>query len=362
MTPRSPSAAANVSAAPAGTSNRTIAVFGAYGHTARFVVSELCRRGWSPILSGRDPAKLQIVADAHQGSAARVSSIEEPSSVDRAMSGAVAVINCAGPFGETAPAIIEAALRAGIPYLDVTGEPFVTISTFERYSELAREAGIVVVPAMGFFGGLGDLLATAAMGEWLSADAISVAVALDSWSPTRGTRLAGERRAGRRVVRTGGRLVARSDQEQRPTATWDFPEPVGTQEVEGEFSTVDVVTISRHLDTPQIDTYLHLASTTDSEDTSGPAATDESGRSSQTFIMEAVARRAGEERRVGAHGRDIYAITAPIVVEAVERILDGRCKAVGLVAAGEIFDAEDFLRSLPLTRLSLPGNPAPELG
>jgi short subunit dehydrogenase-like uncharacterized protein len=270
------------------------------------------------------------------------------------MSGAAAVINCAGPFGESAPAIIEAALRAGIAYLDVTGEPFVALGTFEQYADRAREAGVVVVPAMGFFGGLGDLLASAAMGEWPSADTVTVAVALDSWKPTRGTRLAGERRAGRRVVRTGGRLVARSAQDPRPAATWDFPEPVGRQDVEGEFSTVDVVTISRHLDTPHIDTYLHLASTTDSDDASGPEATDESGRSAQTFVMEAVVRRAGEERRVAAHGRDIYAITAPIVVEAVERILDGRCKGVGVVAAAEIFDPEDFLRSLPLARLSLP--------
>jgi short subunit dehydrogenase-like uncharacterized protein len=39
-------------------SNRVIAVFGAYGHTARFVVAELGERGWTPVLSGRDAAKL----------------------------------------------------------------------------------------------------------------------------------------------------------------------------------------------------------------------------------------------------------------------------------------------------------------
>ena len=44
--------------------------------------------------------------------------------------------------------------------------------------------------------------------------------------------------------------------------------------------------------------------------------------------------------------RNIYAITAPIVVEAAERILDGRFKATGVVAAGEVFDAQNFLRSL----------------
>ena len=42
-------------------SDRTVAVFGAAGHTGRFVVSELRRRGLTPILSGRDAAKLNAV-------------------------------------------------------------------------------------------------------------------------------------------------------------------------------------------------------------------------------------------------------------------------------------------------------------
>lgn len=333
----------------------TIAVFGAYGHTGRFVVSELSRRGWAPVLSGRDHAKLQIVADAHPGAEVRVASIDEPVSLDRAVGGAAAVINCAGPFAESAPAVLDAALRAGVHYLDVTGESLVALRTFERYEDRARDAGIVAVPALGFFGGLGDLLATAAMGEWPSADEICVAVALDSWKPTRGTRLAGERRAGRRVVFSGGQLQVRTETDSQPTATWDFPAPVGRQAVVGEFSTVDVVTISRHLRTPEISSYLNLAPLADLRDpsTPGPEPADESGRSAQTFVVEVAARRGGQERRASAQGRDIYAITAPIVVEAVERILDGRCKAVGLGTAGQVFDPEDFLRGIEGLSLQL---------
>jgi short subunit dehydrogenase-like uncharacterized protein len=47
--------------------DRTVAVFGAAGHTGRFVVSELRRRGLTPILSGQDGAKLKDVGDAHPG-------------------------------------------------------------------------------------------------------------------------------------------------------------------------------------------------------------------------------------------------------------------------------------------------------
>jgi hypothetical protein len=40
-------------------------------------------------------------------------------------------------------------------------------------------------------------------------------------------------------------------------------------------------------------------------------------------------------------------------VEATERILDGRFKAVRVVAVGEVFDVVDFLRALSLDHLSL---------
>ncbi len=340
---------------------RTIAVFGAYGHTGRFVVSELHRRGFKTILSGRENAKLRAVGDAHPGSEVRTASVEEPASLDRALASAGVVINCAGPFAETAPAVIDAALRAGIHYLDVTGEALVTIDTFARYADrepdagLVRNAGIVIVPSMAFYGGLGDLLATVALGDWPSADEISIAVALDSWKPTRGTLLAGERRAGRRVVFENNRIEILSGAEPPPTATWDFPAPFGKQDVVGEFSTVDVVTIPRHLSTQKINAYLNLTPLADLRDpnTSGPEAADESGRSSQIFLVEVVARRGSEKRRATAGGRDIYAITAPIVVEAIERILDGRCKKVGIGTAGEIFDAQDFLEALSPEHLAL---------
>ncbi|XKK39808.1 hypothetical protein HFP72_02825 [Nocardiopsis sp. ARC36] len=39
-------------------------------------------------------------------------------------------------------------------------------------------------------------------------------------------------------------------------------------------------------------------------------------------------------------------MSAPLAVEAVERILTGRTGAAGVASAGEMFDAADFLRAL----------------
>jgi hypothetical protein len=52
------------------------------------------------------------------------------------------------------------------------------------------------------------------------------------------------------------------------------------------------------------------------------------------------------ERRAVARGRDIYAVSAPLAVEAVERVLTGRTRTVGVASAGAIFDAADFLGAL----------------
>ena len=134
-------------------SGRIITVFGAYGHTGRFVVSELHKRGWRAILSGRNRAKLEALHRIYAEFDVRDASVEEPAALDRALAGASAVINCAGPFADTAIPVVEAALRAGIHYLDVAAEQPAVLAVFERIVETARAAHVAVLPAMAFYGG-----------------------------------------------------------------------------------------------------------------------------------------------------------------------------------------------------------------
>ena len=68
--------------------------------------------------------------------------------------------------------------------------------------------------------------------------------------------------------------------------------------------------------------------------------------------MDVIAKRGSEARRSVTRGRDIYAITVPIVVEATERVAKGLAKPSGVVAAGEVFDARDFPWSLSPAHLS----------
>ena len=144
---------------------RTIAVFGASGHTGRFVVAQLLRRGFAPLAIGRDSAKMAESGFQH-GVLIRTASIDDPASLDRALAGAAAVINCAGPFLDTADAVAAAALRARIHYLDVAAEQGSAQAIFDKFGDAAIDTGVVFIPAMGFYGGFADLLATGAMGNW----------------------------------------------------------------------------------------------------------------------------------------------------------------------------------------------------
>lgn len=327
-----------------------IAVFGASGHTGKFVVRELVGRGHAVIAIGRSEEKLAACAFG-RGTETRVARIDDPASLDRSLLGAAAVIHCAGPFLDTAQAVIEAALRAGIHYFDVTAEQTSALSTFERFDTAARERGIVIAPAAGFYGGLGDMLATAAMNEWTRADEIYLAIALDSWRPTLGTRRTGERNTFPRLVLAGGKL-----EQLQPSAPvcWNFPEPFGAQDVV-ELPFTETILIGRHLRVSAVHNYLNQAPLRDIRDpaTPQPVAADERGRSSQRFLIEVAARNGSDERRIAARGQDIYAVTAPLVAEAAERVCGGAFAHAGTFALGEMFEASAFLHALTPDHLTL---------
>ena len=332
--------------------NRLITVYGATGHTGRFVVTELARRGWTPVAAGRDAARLAALEGIEQ----RLATVDDPASLDRALSGSAAVINCAGPFARTAGPIIEAALRARIPYLDVAAEIEANLDSFANHGDGAREAGVTVFPAMAFFGGLGDLLATAAIGDWSRVDKLSIAYGLSSWHPTPGTRSAGqvsrERRGGRRIVFAGGKLEHRDG--AAPVVDWKFPALLGEQKAVAEFTMADTVAIARHIEVPEIASCMNLSAVTDLVNPdSAPPVIGDSGRSDQTFLVEVIAHSGGAERRAIARGRDIYAISAPLVVEAAERILSSPELPGGVFTAGQIFDSKEFLDSLSPEYLSI---------
>ena len=323
--------------------SRGIAVYGAYGHTGRFVLAELRRRGFVPVACGRDAARLRELA-AETGVEVRVAATDDAAALDAAFAGTAAVLHCAGPFLDTAAPVLDAALRARIHYLDVAAEQRAVTDTLARDGE-AKAAGVTVLPAMAFYGGLADLLASAALDGATDADAVDIAVALDGWHPTRGTRLTGDRNHYPRTYIEHGRTCTVPD--PAPVRETDFPAPFGTQETV-LLPLSETVVLSHHVACRNLHSWMNLAPLRDLRDpaTPTPTAADDSGRSAQRFVVDVRVRRGDRVDRAVASGRDIYAVTAPLLVEALQRILDGRVHGNGSLTAGQAFDARDFLDAL----------------
>ncbi len=104
--------------------------------------------GLEPVLAGRNEAALQAMASSLRLSY-KVIDLADTVALEAALNEVQAVLHAAGPFQFTAKKMMEACLKTGTHYLDITGE----ITVFEmgkRYDYKAKEAGIMIMPGVGF--------------------------------------------------------------------------------------------------------------------------------------------------------------------------------------------------------------------
>lgn len=123
-------------------------IYGSYGYTGQLIVDEALRNGFHPILAGRNEKLLRAQAEGRD-LPYRIFSLKEPEKLDAALLEVDAVLHCAGPFVHTFGWMVEACLRTGRHYVDISGE----IPEFEvlaAMDKLAREAGIMLLPGGGF--------------------------------------------------------------------------------------------------------------------------------------------------------------------------------------------------------------------
>jgi len=123
-------------------------IYGANGYTGELVTRFAAERGLKPVLAGRNAAKIESLA-AKYGFAHRAFDLDDSAKLDAALREVEFVLHCAGPFSLTSAPMVEACLRAKRHYLDITGE----ISVFEALAardKEARDAGIMLMPGVGF--------------------------------------------------------------------------------------------------------------------------------------------------------------------------------------------------------------------
>lgn len=321
-----------------------IAVYGASGHTGELVARELLDRGREPLLLARGRERLEAVgARLGKPGACRVVAVDDRARLQEHLACAQAVINCAGPFSRTAQRVGQAAIEAGIPYVDVSAEPQVMKELGDTWGPLAERAGVALVSGAGFYFALGDCLAGRLAPGSGPFSRITVAYLVDDWRMTRASRETAMALMGQpRLVYESGRLAERSP--DRLVTRFDFPSPHGEQEVIA-YPGGEVLTIPAHA--PVEEVRVLMTTRTFGADTfaSDDVDAEHRGRSSFVIVVEAEGRLGCA--RVSIAGRDIYRVGAVTAVEAAMRLARSPAEAPrGPLAPAQVLDARKLTERL----------------
>jgi short subunit dehydrogenase-like uncharacterized protein len=186
----------------------TFLLYGANGYTGELIARRAVADGLRPILAGRRREAVAQLA-GELGLDHRVASVDDAGRLADVIADAPLVLNCAGPFSQTAFTVADAAIRRGVHYLDITGEIDVFESLAARSSD-AERSGVMLLPGVGFDVVPSDCLAAHVAS--LLPSATHLAIAIQSTTRiSRGTArtaiegLSAGRGSG--AVRRGGRIV-----------------------------------------------------------------------------------------------------------------------------------------------------------
>lgn len=314
-------------------------IYGAYGYTGTLIARRAVETGRDPVLAGRDERRLMALAN-ELGLEARAVALDAPPALDEALQDVSVVLHCAGPFIHTAQPMLEACLRTGTHYLDITGE----IGVFEQLAQSdarGQAAGVMVLPGVGF-----DVVPTDCLAMHLH-ERLPEATQLELAIWGRGRSSQGTMHTVVEQIDMGGAIRRNGQLLQVPggwrTRTVDFGEgPMAVVSIPWG----DVATAYRSTGLPHITTYARLPKNARrlmrlSESASGVLASGPVQRLLKYRIAQGPPGPSAAERAEGAsfvwaevladngtraaarlHGPETYTFTAATALAAAERVLD----------------------------------------
>lgn len=333
-----------------------IAVYGASGYQGRLVAAELCRRGFGDglVLAGRSAERLSAAArdvglpDAEL----RIARTDDAEALVAAFEGVDSVINCAGPFTVSGDAVLQAAIRARIHYVDTCGEQSFIKHIYDSYAASAEQAGITAVPAATDGGVPGDLLAHLLAARLGPLDELTSAHMIEGGGgPSRGSLRSVP--AVRDALQSGGELTYQD-------GAWLPGVPAARDEITlpGDdeptrmvgFPLQEVVSVPRHVRVRRVQSVAEaalasrlatpIASAMIDELPDGPSEADRQ-KQHFTIVIDAISAE-GDVARGVVRGIDTYGTTAVIAAEAARRLATDTARP-GVRAPAEAFDPADFL-------------------
>jgi short subunit dehydrogenase-like uncharacterized protein len=333
-----------------------VAVLGATGFTGRLVLERARDAGLPLRLVGRRRDALAELA--RPGEEVRVADARSEAELLAAFEGASVVASLAGPYLALGPRPVAAAIGAGAHYVDVTGEQAFARFVHQGFGDSAAERDVVLLTAFGFLYAVGDLAAR------LAAEGLEPVDEAIAAYDVRGFRLgsSGTRRTVGQVM--GQPVVAYEDGElvgsRFGATTREVEFPFGRARVV-EWTGTEPLTVPRHTRARRVRSYVTVPlpglvarmATLGSLAAplvrlsgrlgGGPSA---EGRSRTRWTVVGEARSAGQGRRATLTGRDVYGLTALLVVRAAEALRAGEITGAGALAPSEAFDPRALLERL----------------
>ena len=346
-----------------------VAVYGATGFTGRQVARRLASAGeCEPVLVGRDLDALTVIARECAGADVAVATLDDQSSLRRALEGCRAVIACAGPFRLYGEPVARAAVAAGAHYLDISGEQAYIVRLFDALGASAAAAGVALIPALGIDCVPGDMLATLAAAGLEPLERVTIAVDVHGGRNNHGSLVTlldiAHHRDG--LGYAGGELQP-ADPRVR-AGRWTFAD--GHRARMMRFPGAESVLVPRHLDVRRVDVSFtnRSALPRHTPPSMGIPAMATVERIARTplyplvrslmqklpapsgdiphVVVECEARNRERARRFRLTARGAYRLTALAVCEAARRVAAPEFQLAGPLAPAQAFDPASFLDAL----------------
>lgn len=162
-----------------------VVVYGSYGYTGKLIVEKFKLLPLKILLAGRDREKLSEQS-RDTNLAFETVDIRDSERLRALLLRSRIVLHCAGPFHETAKQMIDACIQTKTHYLDITGE-YLVFEMLARIDVLAKAAGILVMPGVGFDVVPSDCLALHLKNRLPDARHLQLAFAMSGGGLSRGT-------------------------------------------------------------------------------------------------------------------------------------------------------------------------------
>lgn len=295
---------------------KKLMIYGATGYTGRMAAEHAKARGLDVVIAGRNGARLESLA-AQLGVPYRVF-ISDAQAVE-SLEGIGVLLNFAGPFAQTADALMQACIKAGVDYLDVTAE----INVFrlaERVGVQAAEAGVMLLPGVGWDVVPTDCLAMHVARRVQNPKSLSVALQV-AGAMSRGSALSVSEIVGAGLLaRVDGLLVATPDAQPRHFDFGDGPALCAP------LSFGDLVTGWHSTGIPNIAMFVNITGDAFPEGDLSQLPDGPSAEQREAYRARAVAEVIGAD---GTRARSVietvngYTYTPLAAVEAARRVLNG---------------------------------------